>query len=139
MAYRVCWRVGLSDGTNATEGKEQFEVREGELSPWRRLLAVCEERGVTITSLALVADGGKTVWSVPSAGKAPKFRAFAEAEKPVSYRFFRKMGADVIGEGEDAHLDRAETYAVIEAGYASGARLQLWVDEHTLSAWCLNA
>lgn len=121
MTDPVQWQVGLSDGTTAHEGKNEYKVVEGELSPWRKLIAYTKEKDVTITSLSLCC--GKKRWNLPSAGKNPKFRDYDMAEKPTEYTFFRKLGADIVGGDADV-----ETYAVIEATYSCG-KLQIWVSE----------
>ena len=121
--YRIRFIAGLSNGETVVEGKGQFTETTGELSPWRKLLAYCSDRGLTITSLSLAAGDGCR-WSLPSAGKNPKFKAFAEAEKPVRYAFHRALGMDVIGTTKTY-----DGFAYIEAFYQNGQRLQVWVSE----------
>lgn len=93
MTAKALWCASLSDGSTHHEGKGDFKSAEGQLSPWRRLLAFASEKGLTVTSLSLCSEDGRN-WSLPSAGRNPKFRAFAEAERPVGYSCFRKVGVD---------------------------------------------
>ena len=128
---KITWAVGLSDGSNAYEGKGQFKRVKGALSPWQRLLTHLDKSGLEITSLSLHADGMR--WTLPSKGKNPKFRAFDDAPKPNDYRYFRKMGADGIG----GQVHNEEFYVVIEAEY-DDHRLQIWVlDKEPYPSWSL--
>lgn len=129
---KVHWIVGLSNGENHKEGKGHYQRIDGALSPWQRLLANMKERGLHITSLSLGTDDGKR-WNLPSAGKNPKFKAFAEAPKPLSYRAYRKLGLDVISEAERIE----DRYTIAEATYDDGRKLQIWVDEKTLNSWSI--
>lgn len=122
----VFWQVSLSNGETFQEGKGDYKVIEGELSPWQRLKRYIGD-DTTITSLSLFTEDGRS-FVLPSGGKNPKFHAFTEAENPVSYNFFRKLGGDVSIGGE-VHVD--ELYNVIEAEYENGSRLQIWVDNET--------
>jgi hypothetical protein len=135
---KVLFTAGLSNGETVAEGKGNFEEIEGALSPWRRLVAYLEESKATITSLSLyTADGQR--WHLPSAGKNPKFKEFADMPKPVSFRFFRKYGADTMGPNAGVE----DRYTVIEATYgklvpcpdAPTFKVQVWVDENTLKSW----
>lgn len=130
---KVLWQVGLSDGATIHEEKGNFQTIEGEPSPWQRLLAFCASQKVTITSLSLYTNDGRR-WTIPSAGKTPKFKAFMDCEKPVSYRCYRKMGADMMADGTTINEDR---YTVIEATYADGHKLELWVDEKGENTWTM--
>ncbi len=132
--HQVLFTIGLSNGETIAEEKGNYQTLAGELSPWRRALAYINQRGVTITSLSLYTRDGQR-WSVPSLGKNPKFHAFAVAEKPVSYNFFRQMGADVNRETGDTYNE--EQYAVVEATYADGTKLQTWVHNSTFASWSL--
>ena len=132
--HTVKWQVGLSNGENFKEDKGQFETSPGALSPWQRLLAYLEEHQVTITSLSLCTDDGRR-WNLPSAGKNPKFKAFADAPQPVGYRFYRKLGGDVM----NGAIQQPERYAVVEATYEDGHTMQLWVDDATQASWCILA
>jgi hypothetical protein len=94
MHYAINWYASLSDGTSRQEGKGQFEVREGEKSPWLRLLDYCAEKGLAITSLSL--RSGRLSWNLPSLGRRPKFQAFDATPKPAGFRFFRKHIESVV-------------------------------------------
>ena len=120
----VKWAIGLSDGNNAYEGKGRYEIKQGGLSPYQRLLKDIKDSGVFITSLSLFTDDGRT-WNLPAIGRNPKFRIFNQAEKPMEYRFFRTMGADIMS-GQPTAQDK---FAVIEAIYLN-RKLQIWVDEN---------
>lgn len=121
--YRIRFIAGLSNGETVTEGKGLFAETTGELSPWRKLLSYCEQHGLTVTSLSLAAGDGRR-WSLPSAGKNPKFKAFAEAEKPARYAFHRALGVDIIGASTTS-----DGFHFIEAIYEDGRKLQVWVAE----------
>ncbi len=126
------WKVSLSNGETLYEHKGDYCVVEGELSPWNRLLQYLTDNSLTITSISLYTDSGKS-FNLPSMGKNPKFHAFAVAPKPLSYSFFNKMGQDALG-GDDMQTD---LFAVIEAKYEHTA-LQLWVDRNnTNNVWSL--
>lgn len=131
MQKNVRWHAGLSDGTNVEEGDAGYEACEGEISPWRRLVAHCEARNLKVTSLSL--RSGKLAWTLPSASSSPKFREFAGARKPVSFRHFAKVGRDVIG-GNPAE----QRLEVVEAAYDDGSKLQIWVDAKTNNSWTLS-
>lgn len=127
MTHSIKWQVGLSDGKNYIEGGELFEIVSGELSPWLKLQEYIKNNDLVITSMSLVS--GKKTFNLPSKGNRPKFRAFANLDKPVSYNFFRMVGGDTTG-------DR-DLFAVAEAHYSS-YKLQLWVDEHNSNnCWTL--
>lgn len=131
---KVQWSVSLSNGETLYENKGNFQTIEGELSPYQRLLAFIVDEGASITSMSLYTDDGHR-WNLPSAGKNPKFKAFSDAEKPVSYKFFRKLGQDVTCDGEKGEPD---IYSVIEAVYdMEGKRIQVWVDNKTFNSWSL--
>lgn len=133
---KVQWSVSLSNGETLYENKGNFQTIEGELSPYQRLLAFVVDKEVSITSMSLYTDDGNR-WNLPSAGKNPRFKAFSDAEKPVSYRFFRKLGQDVTCDGEKGE---PEIYSVIEAVYnMDGKRIQVWVDNKTFNSWSLIA
>jgi hypothetical protein len=117
---RLKWKVGLSDGTNFTEGFGIFAEIPNEDSPWLKLRTYLLKNNLKITSLCLV-DGNR-VFNLPSAGKNPKFSAFLNAPKPIEYNFGRPIGGYVCG-GD------TELYARIEAVYEN-YKLQLWVDEN---------
>ena len=129
MQTQVKWVASLSDGTRAYEGKNEYEEIEGELSPWQRLLKYIDKNGLKITSIGLYC--GEQRWNLPSAGKNPKFRAFDVAEQPVSYRFYRRVGFNVLsGKREE------EMFNVIEANYLDRI-LQTWVSQDGKSSWSL--
>lgn len=129
--HNVRWSVSLSNGETIHEGKGEYEERDGELSPWQKLKAHLEaNEGLRITSLWLTGPSGAT-FNLPSAGRNPRFKALGDADVPESFRMFRKAAADII----DGATVNGELYTVAEATYASGKRLQIWVDEATGNAW----
>jgi hypothetical protein len=130
--HKAKWTVGLSNGETLYEEKGLFCTRPGEASPWQQLQQYLAQTGLSITSLSIFMDDGRR-WNLPSAGKNPKFKAFGDAAKPVSYRMFRKMGGDVMN-GSVINEDR---YTVAEAAYDGSIRLQTWVDESTGNSWSL--
>lgn len=129
---KVLFTIGLSNGETITEEKGNFETIEGELSPWQRLLSYMAEKDVYITSLSLYTKDGQR-WNLPSAGKNPKFKAFADAPKPTDFDFFRKMGGDVM----NGSVTKEEHYTVAEARYEDGTRIQVWVDNETCKSWSM--
>lgn len=130
--HDVQWFVGLSNGENAHEGVGRFEMVPGEPSPWQRLLRYVAQEKLEITSICLRTADGRS-YSLPSAGRNPKFKAFADAPKPYGYNFFRKMAADVVG-SSGSEPDR---FTVIVALYPTFVA-ELWVDERTLNCWVLT-
>ena len=122
----IQWAVGLSDGTNAQEGKGDYITQEGTLSPWQRLIQHIEKNGLTITSLSLYSEERR--WILPSAGNNPKSPIFRETEKPINFKFRRRIQGVVGG--------KIEKYAYIEAEYLD-KKLQIWVDEDGKSSWSL--
>ena len=120
----VKWSVSLSDGQTIFEEKGEYKSIEGEPSPWQKLQKLIQESGLTITSFCLYTDDGKR-WNLPSAGRNPKFRVFDVAEKPKSYRAMRIMGADILG----GQYENEDHYAIAEALYEGGKKLQIWVSE----------
>ena len=125
------WFASLSDGSTVYEDKGDYKIIEGELSPWNRLQEYLKN-GIRITSISLYTDDGKR-FNLPSAGKNPKFKEFSEAEKPVSYNFFRKAGADVMNN----KAQKYEVYSVIEAIYPD-KKLQVWVSEsNSNNSWAV--
>jgi hypothetical protein len=128
----VKWTISLSDGSTYYEGKGDFKEKEGILSPYQRLLKHIEKKGLEITSLSLYTDDGRR-WNLPSSGKNPRFRAFDLSEKPKEYKFFKKIGVDVLT-GKEEKEDR---FAVIEAVYKD-YKIQLWVsEEYPYASWVL--
>ena len=126
----IKWAVGLSDGTNAYEGKKEYRHIEGELSPWQRLLKYTEREGLEITSLSLYFEGKR--WNLPSKGSNPKFREFTTSDKPIGYKCFRKLGADILQGGG---MENEELYTVAEAEYED-YKLQVWVlDKEPYPSW----
>ena len=128
---QIKWSCSLSNGETLYEGKGNYEFQENALSPYNRLLQHIEKQGLEITSLSLYTDENQR-WNLPSAGTNPRFSAFLNAEKPISYKFFRRIGATIAG-GE---MENKEQYAVIEAVYRDKI-LQTWVKEDSLSSWSL--
>lgn len=124
---KVLFTVSLANGETIAEGKGNFQVIEGALSPWQRLCEYLVEKQTTITSLSLYTADGRR-FNLPSAGKNPKFHALHSAPVPTDFRFFRKAAADIEPSGT-AKSEFNDLYAVIEARYESGVVLQTWVCE----------
>lgn len=123
------WKVGLSNGAVHVEGHDLFQVVPGELSPWLKLMEYLKQRDLTITSLSII-SGGDT-FNLPSAGNNPKFKAFADAKKPLSFNFYRMLGADLNGDR------KTDLFSVAEAVYTT-YRLQLWVEDfNPQNCWVL--
>ncbi len=126
------WAVGLSNGLNFYEGKGDYAIIRGELSPWQKLKAYLKDNpNIRITSMSLYTDEGKR-FNLPSAGKNPKFKIFCDAEQPKEYNFFRKAGMDSAVGGKQ---ESQETFSVIEAIYEN-KKLQIWVNnENPNNSW----
>jgi len=132
MNEKALWCASLSDGSTFQEGKGEFRIIEGQPSPFQRLLLFVSEGNLRVTSLSLYC--GDRHWSLPSAGRNPKFRAFENAPKPEAYRFFRTAGADSCG----SRAGVTDRFAVVEAAYQDGSRMQLWVEDATLNSWAVR-
>lgn len=126
--HKVLWTVGLSNGQNLYEEKGNFKTITGELSPWQRLKRYIVENGVSITSFSLYTNDGKR-WTLPSAGKNPRFRQLDNVPQPVEYNFFRKWANDT--------KTGDERWGVIEASYEGGETLQIWVDDDKQVSWSM--
>jgi hypothetical protein len=127
--HNVKWEVSLSNGKTFQEGSGDFIVVAGELSPWNKLLKYIEENQVTITSFVLINDHGQT-FHLPSAGKQPKLRLFDLAEKPVSFKFGRRMASNLDLDGTDDDL-----FTFATAVYPD-YELSIYVDErNTSNCW----
>lgn len=128
--HNVKWRVSLSNGETYYEGKGLFIEELGELSPWNKLLQYLKEKEVTITSLGLYTNDGKT-FNLHSSGNNPKFNIFSKEDLPISYKMYRKLGIDLQG-GSDNSL-----FTVAIAEYVD-YELQLWVNDKNHShCWTL--
>ena len=128
---KVKWACSLSDGTNAYEDKNEYQIIKGELSPWNRLLLHIKENDLTITSLSLYTDENQR-WNLPSVGGNPKFSAFDQAPKPLEYVFCRKMAANIL----DGKTKSPTIFNIIEARYEDKV-LQTWVSEDSRASWSL--
>ena len=133
---KVLWTVSLSNGETLYENKGNFQMIEGALSPWQRLLSYLAETGTYITSMSLYTDDGKR-WNLPSLGRDPKFHEFSVAPKPVGFNFFRKAAIEAKSIEEMKTVPPSDLYTVIEATYENKAKLQLWVDEKKQNCWTL--
>lgn len=139
--HKVKFKVSLSNGETLFEGKDILEEIPNELSPWNKLIKYTADNHCEVTSLSLYTDDGQT-FNLPSAGKNPKFRAFADAEKPIDFECYRKIANDLMVTPENGEYvarkhGTADWYTVIEAIYPK-YRLQLWVDENnTKNCWVL--
>lgn len=133
MRHNVKWQVSLSNGLTIFEDKGDYIEKEGAPSPWQRLLAFLDNTNVYITSLSLYTDEGQH-WSLPSAGKNPKFAAFYEAPKPLGFACFRKLGMDVATTGETS----GEQLFTVAQAQVEGGFLEIWVDEkNPLNSWVM--
>lgn len=131
---KVLWYASLANGEDITEGKGDFKVIEGALSPWQRLIEYLCDAKTEVTALSLFTKEGHR-WNLPSAGKNPRFAEMQFATKPVDFRMFRKAAVEQKhGQQQGGWQDR---HTCIEAIYEDGARLQLWVEEETLKSWSI--
>lgn len=129
---KVLWSVGLSNGETFVEGKGNFAVIEGALSPWQRLLSYIAEKELVITSLSLITDYGQR-WNMPSAGKNPRFRMLGNAKKPIMFRSFVAAASSI----REGFKPEEELYIVAEAIFEDGLKMQTWVDNETLASWSI--
>lgn len=130
--HTAFWAVALSNGETIHEEKGDYKTIEGAASPWQRLQSYIAANNLTITALWIYTEGGRT-YHIPSAGDAPKFRAFAEAPKPVELTMFRQMAGDIMG----GQVVDPDLFTVAEATYLDGKKIQLWVDNRTRNCWTL--
>ncbi len=132
MTHNIFWTASLSDGSTIYEGKGEYAIEPGQLSPWQRLRVFLNENPtIKITSLSLYTNDNRR-FNLPSAGRNPKFKIFAESEQPTGYNFKRLAGIDFDMAGKQ---EGTEIYAIIEAIYATKT-LQMWVsDSDTRNCW----
>ncbi len=138
--HKVKWQVSLSNGQTLFEEKGDFVTIPGELSPWNRLLKYIEDNSLTITSLSLYTDDGKT-FNLHSLGKNPKFRAFDLGIKPCKLALERRYASDI---DDKANPDLFTTIcAWYDLGHCAEfgdvkIKLSIWVDENnTNNSWSL--
>lgn len=131
--HKALWMVSLSNGENHHEEKGDYQTIAGELSPWQRLKRYIAINGLQITSLSVYTADGR-YFNLPSAGRNPKFRAFADITPPLGFNLFRQMGSDVTPTGEA--IGEPDLFTVIEAQYPDRT-LQIWVDNKTFNSWTL--
>jgi hypothetical protein len=113
------WFASLSNGENAVEGVGKFEEISGEPSPWKKLLAYCEENNLKITGMQIRKEG--KVYTLPSAN--PKFGG----DSPIDYKFGRKVVADMMTDRPES-ITLSEMHIFITAVYPK-AEVTVWVDE----------
>ena len=130
--HNVKWIVSLSNGETIYEGKGKYIEKEGDLSPWQRLLRHLFDAKAVITSLSLYTDDGQR-WNLPSAGNNPKFRIYESAPKPIDFNMFRAIGADVGGknlsEDEIKEMEKSGDHFTAAEAVFDGLRIQIWVNE----------
>jgi len=133
----VTWQVSLSNGETFFEGKGQFEEIAGIDSSWQRLIKYIAVNKLSITSLSLVTEDGRT-FNLPSAGKNPKFKPFVDAEKPLDYELHRTISREhTVVNNQITKTENVDWFTYIEAIYPN-YKLQLWVDENnTRNSWVL--
>lgn len=135
--HSVFFQVSLSNGETFFEEKGKFVTVQGEISPWQKLIKYATENKLEITSLSLYTKDGRT-FNLPSAGRDPKFRPFALADKPLDYNFGHYLARESeIVDGKAINTTPSDWFAVIEAIYEK-YKLQLWVDENNnKNSWVL--
>lgn len=121
-SHNVKFKISLSNGETLYEGKGILAEIHNEPSPLQKLFNYISSKKVYITSLTLQAKGRE--YSLPSAGNNPRFKAFADARRPLYYKMYRKLATDVLGGNEGVR----DLYTVGEAVYRNYS-LQLWVNE----------
>ena len=126
---KIKWTCSLNNGETIYEEKGNYKKIDGEKSPWLRLQDYIEKNNLQITSLSLYNDKNER-WNLHSAGNNPKFSAFDNAKKPIGYKFFKKMGADIVNGKQES----AEFFVIIEADYGD-FKLQTWVKDNTNISW----
>lgn len=114
------WKAVLSDGSIFTEGQTPFEYVPGKPSPYLRLIEYLKLKNLKIASLSIIS--GTQTFNLPSPSNYPKFSLFIKNIRPAELAFFRMFG---INSGSD----NQDIYAVAQATYENGQKLQLWVGE----------
>lgn len=132
---KVQFTASLSNGETIYEGKGNFQVIEGSLSPWQRLFKYVAENKLEITSLSLYYEDRR--WNLPSRGKNPRFKEFSDIEQPIGFKFFRKAAKEQRMENGEpqGEAQLVDKYACIEAEYKN-KKLQVWVDENQ-NSWSI--
>lgn len=135
QVHKVKWQVSLSNGETFFEDKGNFLQVDGELSPYNKLLEYIKYKDVSITSLSLYTDDGRT-FNLPSLGKHPKFRSFDTAIKPYKLAMERRCAMDTDGDSAEKFTTICAWYALND--YDLSIKLSIWVDENnTNNSWSL--
>jgi hypothetical protein len=135
--HNVKWFVSLSNGETLYESKGNYCDIKGEPSPWLRLLKYTQENKLEITSCGLYTDDGK-IFNLPSNGKNPKFKDFAEIEKPLDYLVCRKLARDIVMVGDRPQKTEISDWFTVAKAFYPTYTLEIWVDENnTNNCWTL--
>jgi hypothetical protein len=125
---RTRWLAALSDGTVAIEGIAPFEEIENELSPWQKLLAHLDAKGLYITGMRIqvfkCGEPART-YNLPSYNKTPKGNhekwVTLRPRDPLDYSYRRWVTRSLTTKEERHHIE-------VRAEYASFS-VSLFVDE----------
>ena len=125
----MLWFASLSNGNTVYEGKGDYTVIPGQLSPWLRIQEHLKTTGTYLTSLGLYATDGQR-YLLPPLGKNPSFAPYRKAHaRPLSYNMFRQIDTEIGLAGRSE-----KQYTVVEARYEQGI-VQLYVDNSTKNSW----
>ena len=103
--HKVNWTASLSNGETFFEGKGIFEEVENELSPFQKLIKYTAQKEVFITSFGLYC--GKHTYHLPSTTLRYKIGMLDNEIKPIDYRVFRYIDADLNCDlGDEYNLER---------------------------------
>lgn len=135
IKHKVQFKISLSNGETLYENKGPLQEIPNEKSPWQKAIDYTISNNCVITSLSLFTEDGHT-FNLPSLGKNPKFREFANLqEKPIDFNVSRKIATErnmeKYPDGSVVQVSAqriSEHYTIAEAIYSSYS-LQLWVDE----------
>lgn len=140
---KIRFIASLNNGETIVEGKEPFNYINGEVTPWNRLMRYIAEMKLEITSLSLFTPDGRT-FTLPSRGRNPKFKEFADSEKPVDYTIERKLAREqdavkhADGQIETTGPATLKGHFTVAIAYFPTYKLELWVDElDTRNSWYL--
>lgn len=130
---KVYWRVGLSNGENLQENSPIFLPGLEKKSAWQQLQLYIFLHKISITSLSLFTSTGQN-FLFPSLGNHPNFKAYQDIERPISYKFFRKIFQPFTAGKIPL---KPESYSVIQAQYDNGSVLEMWVCNNSFNCWTL--
>lgn len=130
---KVNFLASLSNGETIIEGRDGWEWRDGEKSPWNRLIEYTVKNNLVITSVSLLLPRGRGVVTLPPISNKSRFVGYQNVPQPIDFEVGRYLGRDISGtaEGNVAHIENVvikEFYTILSAYYKDHI-LQVWVSE----------